>query len=176
LTAQTPMLDTSHKQPFAPVLSEQDMRHRVGETLFVFLAILWLGLLLGVSLLATAVKFQAPSLDLPTALDVGRVTFAMFSRIEWALSTLVIASALLAGRWLAPRLGAGVALAVMLVVQAVWLLPVLDARVGRILAGETVAASSHHLLYIAAEGLKALLLLGLGAASAWSLTARWRPR
>lgn len=169
------MLDTS-RESSAPVLSEQATRHRVGEALFVFLAILWLGLLLGVSFLATTVKFQAPSLDLPTALDVGRVTFALFSKIEWALSALVIASALLAGRRRGLRVGAGVALAGLLVVQAVWLLPVLDARVGQIIGGATIPATSHHLLYIAAEGLKAIVLLALGGSGVWSLARSRSPR
>jgi hypothetical protein len=43
-------------------------------------AILWLGLLLGVSFLATPAKFLAPSLALPVALDVGRHTFAVFNK------------------------------------------------------------------------------------------------
>lgn len=37
----------------------------------LLLAVLWAGLLLGVSFLATPVKFLAPSLSLPVALDVG---------------------------------------------------------------------------------------------------------
>jgi hypothetical protein len=167
------MLDTSRTHFLPPALSEQATRHRVGEAIFVFVAILWLGLLLGVSFLATAVKFQAPSLDLPTALDVGRVTFALFSKVEWVLCGLLLVSALLARSrtlWLA----AGLALGILLTAEALWLLPALDARVGQIIAGQRVPASSHHFLYIAAEGLKAVLLVALGATTVWTLTARRR--
>lgn len=127
-------------------------------------AVLWLGLLIGVSFLATPVKFQAPSLDLPTALDVGRVTFALFSRVEWGLWVL-LAGAALAAR---ARIGGWTlvgALAVILAVQTLWLLPVLDARIGRIIAAEAPPPSAHHLFYVIAEGLKALVLALLAAAA-----------
>src|SRR5690606_30735313 len=51
----------------------------------LLLAVLWTGLLLGVSFLATPVKFLAPSLSLPVALDVGRQTFMVFNWVEVAL-------------------------------------------------------------------------------------------
>jgi hypothetical protein len=55
-------------------------------------ALVWIGLLIGVSLLATPVKFRAPSLDLPVALDVGRHTFAAFNLVEiFALVLLALA-------------------------------------------------------------------------------------
>ena len=55
-----------------------------------------LGLLIGVSFLATPVKFRAASLDLPVALDVGRVTFELFSKVELGFcAALLIAGALL---------------------------------------------------------------------------------
>lgn len=142
------------------------------ETAFAFVAVLWLGFLLGVSFLATPVKFQAPSLDLPTALDVGRVTFALFSMTEWALCALLLV-ALVISPWLNPWRWVSIAvLAAILAVQALWLLPVLDARVGIIIAGGTVPATSHHLFYIAADILKALLLSVLGVEALRRLVRR----
>lgn len=130
------------------------------EAAVAFLSVLWLGLLLGVSFLATPVKFQAPSLDLPTALEVGRVTFALFSRAEWALGALLLFAAFASPKHRIRVAGVAV-LALILFVQALWLLPVLDERVARIVAGEAVPATSHHILYIAADAAKALLLLTL---------------
>lgn len=127
---------------------------------FAFLTVLWLGALIGVSFLATPVKFQAPSLNLATALEVGRVTFALFSRIEWGLCALLALSIAIGTsrpwRWIGCLL-----LAALLVAQTAWLLPVLDARVGAIIAGAEPMASFHHILYIATEAAKALLLLVL---------------
>ncbi|MDD2868322.1 hypothetical protein [Neomegalonema sp.] len=124
----------------------------------LLLAVFWLGLLAGVSFLATPVKFAAPGLSLPVALEVGRVTFGLFSKVEWGLAALLCA-AVLTG-----RLGAGATLPALLAagivaLQALWLLPVLDARVGEIAAGAAPSASRHHGIYVALEAAKALLLI-----------------
>ena len=145
------------KQP-RPAGSGQGFEARI----LLIPAVLWLGVLIGASFLATQVKIQAPSLDLPTALEVGRVTFALLTRVEWGLWALVAFAAALsrtrAGGWTLV-----IVLAVILMVQSVWLLPVLDERIGRIIAGEAPPPSAHHLIYVIAEGLKALGLILLSA-------------
>jgi hypothetical protein len=125
---------------------------------FLALAILWLGLLLGVSFLATPVKFLAPSLTLPVALDVGRQTFAAFNRVEWVLIALLLVLAIIGPRTLAAVAGLLVAAAVT-IAQALWMLPVLDARVGIIIAGGHPPPSSLHNAYLVAEVVKLLALL-----------------
>jgi len=111
-----------------------------------------------VSFLATPAKFLAPSLTLPVALDVGRHTFAIFNKTEWLLSALLVA-AMLAGsrRWL--DLGLAVAALLIVGAETAWLLPVLDLRVGTIIAGRQPDSSSLHDLYIVLETAKLLLLL-----------------
>ena len=138
-------------------------RAPISHAAFAFFAIAWLGVLLGVSFLATPVKFQAPSLTLPVALDVGRATFALLAKVEWVLCAILLALALIARRrvWIVVAAGLGG----LLVLQALWLLPVLDARVGQIIAGQPVAPSNHHLVYIAVDSVKALALLGLSLAA-----------
>ena len=58
---------------------------------------IWLGLLVGVSFIATPVKFAAPTLELGPALDVGRVTFALFSKIEWGVAGILALVVIAAG-------------------------------------------------------------------------------
>jgi hypothetical protein len=157
------------------VAPDECRSHRFREVPFIFIAIFWLGLLLGVSFLATIVKFQAPSLDLPTALDVGRVTFALLSKVEWVLCGLLIAAAFLSPLSQAVRLAGCGALVAVLALQALWLLPVLDSRVSQIIAGAAVPASNHHLYYVATEGVKTLLLLALSVEALWSSVASRRP-
>jgi len=140
---------------------DQSVWRSFSDIAFGFVAMIWLGGLLGVSFLATPVKFQAPSLDLPTALDVGRVTFALLSKTEWALCAIVFGTTLLSPQSRNLRLGCIAVLALVLIIQAVWLLPLLDARVSQIIAGVMVPGTPHHRLYIAAEALKVVLLLGL---------------
>lgn len=120
---------------------------------------IWLGLLLGVSFLATPAKFLAPSLSLAVALDVGRATFAVWNIVEW----LVLGLFLLLG--IAGRAGrffglAALLLFLLLLIQKVFLLPILDERVAAIIAGERPPSSWHHLFYIVIDVAK-LQVLGV---------------
>lgn len=136
--------------------------------LAAFISAVWLGMIVGVSFLATPVKFQAPSLDLPVALDVGRVTFALFSSVEWVAAMVLAISVLLRA---APRLARLLAATVIaiLAVESFWLLPVLDARVERVLAGQPLPHTSHHFLYATAEAAKVVLLAALALHALWRL-------
>ncbi|CAH1694123.1 conserved membrane hypothetical protein [Hyphomicrobiales bacterium] len=148
---------------------DQGARQNYRDIPFVFVAMLWLGVLFGVSFLATPVKFRAPSLDLPVALDVGRVTFALLSKTEWVFCAILFVTTLLTLRSRKGRLVVVALLTLVLLVQALWLLPILDARVSQIMAGMMVPNTSHHILYIVAEALKVLLLLGLSIEALWAL-------
>lgn len=124
------------------------------------LPVFWIGLLVGVSFLATPVKFQAPSLDLPVALDVGRVTFALFNRVEWAMALILAFAALVSGFPRGWSLLLGLVI-ILLALETFWLLPELNERVGTIMAGEIPPPSHHHMLYALAETGKLLALLGM---------------
>lgn len=125
------------------------------------LATLYTGLLLGVSFLATPVKFLAPSLTLPVALDVGRQTFMVFNITELVCAFALMALALLAASRRPQVLAGGVLL--LVVIQTIWLLPVLDARVEIILQGDMPPPSQLHTLYIAMDVLKLALLIAVAA-------------
>ena len=124
----------------------------------LLLAVLWSGLLLGVSFLATPVKFLAPSLSLPVALDVGRQTFMVFNWVEVVLALLLVVLTVgTVRRWLQATV---VIIALIVAMQTIWLLPVLDVHVQVILDGSTPPSSSLHMIYIVADALK-LTLLGI---------------
>ena len=101
---------------------------------------------------------------------MGRVTFGLFSRIEWGLAALSAMTVAFAGL---PRLrtAAVAALVVMLALQALWLLPVLDDRVTAIIAGQYPPPSVHHTVYAGIEAAKACLLLALAVAGTWRAVA-----
>ena len=124
---------------------------------------IWLGLLVGVSFIATPVKFAAPTLELGPALDVGRVTFALLGKIEWGAAGVLAMVVIAAGF---PRFGlTGLAVLVLsLALQSFWLLPALDVRVAAIMAGETLPASYHHNAYGGLEIVKSVTLLALALA------------
>ena len=102
--------------------------------LFLILVSVWAGIIVGVSLIATPVKFQAPSLTLQTGLEIGRYTFRLLGRIDLSLLVLTLIAAAIAQ----PPKVVWMMLAIVIVILALqrfWLLPFLDNRVSEILAG-----------------------------------------
>jgi hypothetical protein len=112
------------------------------------------------------VKFQAPHLTLPVALEIGRYTFRLFSNVELGfLIAIVIAAAFARPRRI--PLVLLTAVAVQLLLERWWLLPELDARVSQILAGGAVTFTASHWIYAVFDGCKAALLI-CGAISSYT--------
>ena len=125
---------------------------------FLTLITVWAGIVIGVSLMATPVKFQAPSLTMPVALEVGRYTFRLLARVELCF----LIAAIIAARIARPRPVTVLALALVaitVVLQHYWLLPALDHRVSQILAGGPITFATGHWVYAAMEIAKATLLI-----------------
>ncbi|WP_244500859.1 hypothetical protein [Methyloceanibacter marginalis] len=135
------------------------------------IAAVWIGMLVGLSFIATPAKFLAPSLTLPVALDVGRHTFSVFNRVEWAFSVVLLLFVLVRPCGWISAFGAIVA-ALVVAIETLWLLPLLDARVGLIIAGEHPAPSQHHTLYIGLEAAKVVAILVVVANMAWRAIQR----
>lgn len=133
------------------------------------LIMLWAGVLVGVSFLAAPAKFNASTLTLPVAMDVGRQEFGTLNLAELTLAVVTLALAAYARVertiWYGLAIPAGI-----VILQALWLLPVLDVRAEMIIQGETPPSAPWHTLYIIVEVLKLLILLIIG----W--LALWRPR
>lgn len=123
-----------------------------------FTLTLWAGLLLGVSFIATPVKFMAPNLTMPIALEVGKATFHLFNKVEWVMLVLTILVAYLHGlvplRWWLVGF-----LAIIMAAETFWLLPALDIRADMVIAGEPATPGKLHWLYIIADVLKLIALL-----------------
>jgi len=143
------------------------MRPPLMEITCLLLPSLWAGLLIGVSFIATPVKFRAPSLTLPVALDVGRTTYARWNAIEWILLGLLVLVMVLAHPSTFAVAAAG-ALDVLFLIQSMILLPALNKRVAMIVAGKRPAVASDHLLYVTIDVLKLCIL----AAVVWKQGAR----
>jgi hypothetical protein len=125
------------------------------------LILLWAGVLIGISFLAAPAKFNAPSLSLPVAMDVGRQEFGLLNRVEIGLAIVTLALA----AYVRPRRVIWLPLAVaalVVAVQALWLLPLLDARALSIIQGETPQPAPWHMVYIVLEVTKLLALLVAG--------------
>lgn len=125
---------------------------------FLILVTVWAGIVIGVSMIATPVKFQAPSLTMQTGVEIGRYTFRFLAQIELCFLVAAIAVAGLAQ----PRpitIGLLALIVVTIVMQRYWLWPILDHRVSQILAGALPSSSICHRVYAAMEAAKATLLI-----------------
>lgn len=118
----------------------------------------WAGIIIGVSLIATPVKFQAPSLTIQTGLEIGRYTFRLLARVEvYFLIAAIVIAAVARPPWFTVVVLAIVAIAIAL--QRFWLLPNLDQRVSQVLAGCPPSFSIHHSIYAVLEATKAGMLI-----------------
>jgi hypothetical protein len=140
---------------------------RTEQLLAIALPFMWLGLVLGISVIETPLKFHAPGITTALGLGIGRLVFHALNLVELAIACVlaIVVARQARGRPLA-LLGGIVAI---LLVQAFWLRPLLDDRAIRIIAGEDVPDSSLHLAYIALEGVKLVALPALGVV----LARRW---
>jgi len=126
-----------------------------------WLCFVWFGMTAGISLLEAPVKFLAPTLTRPVALDVGRVVFQALNKAELVALILLLLLVRLSGQ--ARQLWAGcAAIIVIMMAQSIWLLPLLSSRSELIVSGIEPAPSIAHAAYATTELAKLLLLLVLG--------------
>lgn len=120
----------------------------------------WAGGAIAGNMIAAPAKFQAPSLTLPVALEVGRAQFFWLGVAE-AVCACALLLLLCAARR-RPSLPLAAALS-LFAVQRLWIMPVLDTRTLAIITGGQVAESSFHLVYVACEILKICCLIWAGS-------------
>lgn len=127
------------------------------------IALLWAGLLLGGSIIAAPAKFQVEQLPLALALQVGRAQFYWVSIAEAIFIALALMMVVFDWRRRGPAAVHFVILIAVLIfaIQHLVLMPPLQARSERIIAGEKVDASSLHIVYVAAECIKMLMLVAV---------------
>lgn len=121
----------------------------------------WFGMTAGVALLATPARFSAPTVTREIGIDVGRFVFAALNKAELAALILLLFISRVSGRarrwW-----GIGAALALIVLIQSIWLLPELSARAEMIVSGNEPPASYLHAAYSILELVKLSLLFTAG--------------
>lgn len=126
-----------------------------------WISFIWLGMVLGVSVLSTPIRFTATTITRPIALDVGRVTFAALNKAEFLALIITLIIIQIAGSarslWI-PVFG----LALIMIAQTAWLLPELGARTDMIIAGSEPPPSIAHSVYSVLEIAKVILLSYIG--------------
>lgn len=126
----------------------------------------WFGMIGAISFMEAPLKFQAPNITIPLGLGIGRLVFFWLNKIEIVLAVLMLASLISARpKNKFPLVCFGV-VASLLILETIWLLPVLDARAVEVVAGTAAPFSNGHLIYIAFDAIKFVLLLALGVSVA----------
>ncbi len=118
-------------------------------------------MILGVSFVATPLKFQAPSVTLEIGLEIGRLVFGVFNKIEIAFAVVMVLMLLLS-RQKDISVGALVVVWLALALQTVWLLPALVDRIQLIMQGQQLPPSALHSIYVGLEVVKILALAVYG--------------
>lgn len=121
----------------------------------------WFGMTAGISLLATPVRFTAPSMTRAVGLDVGRVVFTALNKAELValvILLIVVRSSGRARQWW----GVCGVLALIVLAQSVWLLPELAARAQMVATGIEPPKSYLHAAYSTLELAKLSILFVTG--------------
>ena len=139
------------------------MKYQIKYPFIFAVSFFWLGLVIAVSFLETPLKFQVPGMTLPIALELGKTMFGISTNIQLGLMILVFFNFFLNPSKLNKFIiFTGVLLALILVLEKFWMLPILDARADVLATGKGLPPTPLHNYFIYAECIKAILLLSIG--------------
>lgn len=136
-------------------LGSQDSRLAASARLV--LPAVWLGLIIGISLIEAPLKFQAPGITIPLGLGIGRLVFTAMNWVEIVIAVILLWAILKDGVGPLFR-GLTSGIIGVLILKVAFVRPLLNQRTDAVLAGIDDGGSAMHLFYIAADG---LLILGL---------------
>lgn len=130
----------------------------------IIASFLWVGFICAISFMEAWLKFRAPGITLPLGLGIGRIVFKALNKVEWIFAITIILTILIwekANLWKWENLFIIVAISI-LVIQTVWLLPVLDKRAELYIKNEILPSSNVHLYYIIVEVIKTICIIIFG--------------
>jgi hypothetical protein len=145
----------------SPKIDSRKSRRELIDRSAACIALIWLGMVLGISFLEAPVKFMVPSVSLEIGLDIGRYVFGVFNKVECVFALVLAILSIIARRKHLSLVPIGLAW-LSLALQTVWLLPVLAARTELIIQGQTPAPSVSHTIYVVLEVVKAVSLAVYG--------------
>ena len=112
----------------SPKIYSQKNRKDLIDRSAACIALIWLGMVLGISFLEAPVKFMAPSVTREIGLDIGRYVFGIFNKVECVFALVIAIMSIITRRKHLSLVPLGLAW-LSLALQTAWLLPVLEAVV-----------------------------------------------
>jgi hypothetical protein len=101
-------------------------------------------------------------MTLALGLGVGRLVFYALNKVELVLAVLFVVALLSHRPATRFAIGAAGVVIALLLLETFWLLPALDARAEAVISGAAQPFSYTHIIYIAFDALKFILLFALG--------------
>ena len=129
--------------------------------LIIICTFIWVGFVLGISFLEAPLKFQAPNITTELGLGIGKIVYSALNKVEILLAILISAG-ILFGKFSFKKHFLFPTVFGIIIVQTLWLLPILDERASMIISGQEVPDTYHHLYYVILEIIKVPLLLIAG--------------
>lgn len=126
----------------------------------------WFGMVVAISFMEAPLKFQAPGITLPLGLGIGRLVFFALNKMEIVCGVLLLIAFWRSRSNTKTATLSFALILLVLMLETVWLLPVLDARAELVISGAAPPFSRMHFVYIGFEAVKVIALLTLGIASA----------
>ena len=114
---------------------------------------IWIGFVCAISFMEAWLKFQADGVTTPIGLSIGKLVFAALNKVEIGLAVILVFTIFrLTSVSRLPFVSPYIILPfLILLLQMLWLLPVLDQRAEQIINGVEVPDSSIHLWYVLLE-------------------------
>lgn len=122
--------------------------------------ILWIGFLLAISFMEAPLKFKAPSLTLPVALEIGYIVFHALNIVEIIFGGLIIAAGCF-GQASRRTLLFIFGVMATLITQTIILFTRLDAQTLAAINGLETSSTPYHIVYMRLEIVKLVALLAL---------------
>ena len=132
------------------------------RVLQIAIPFIWFGAVGAISFMEAPLKFTAPNITIPLGLGIGMIVFHALNRVEIVLCLLLALSFFMARPKGKLALTAFAVIALDLIIQTFVLFPMLDARAIQVINGTAPPFSQLHVVYIASDSIKILLLLILG--------------
>lgn len=124
---------------------------------------IWAGFMAAISFMESWLKFRAEGVDLLSGLRIGRLIFKTLNRVEWCFLVILWGGYVLAKPAVLPIQALSYfILTMIMLVQTVWLLPVLDRRALATISGQKPPRSFLHVWFAGLELVKFIILIDAG--------------